>query len=132
METTKPPSTAPATTSHPVTPFPTASAHAGEGSSAAALESPGTGSASGQNMTSSVDRFVKQAASAAHATVDNVAGGISSIAGGLKDGSAEVAGAQQEWLEAARDAIREHPFATVAGALVVGAALLSLVSMRRD
>jgi hypothetical protein len=39
---------------------------------------------------------------------------------------------RDEWIESARDAIRQHPFAAVAGALVIGAALLSLRSSRDD
>lgn len=79
-----------------------------------------------------VDRLIKRAASSAHEAVDSVAAKVSSLTDGLQDGVAHAGDTRDEWVEAARDAIRQHPFATVAGALVVGAALSSLVSSRRD
>jgi ElaB/YqjD/DUF883 family membrane-anchored ribosome-binding protein len=79
-----------------------------------------------------VDRLIKRATSSAHQAVDNVAAKVSSLTDGLQDGVAHAGDTRDEWVEAARDAIREHPFATVAGALVIGAALLSLISSRRD
>ena len=79
-----------------------------------------------------VDRLIKRATSSAHDAVDSVAAKVSSLTGGLQDGVAHAGDTRDEWVEAARDAIRQHPFATVAGALVVGAALLSLLSSRRD
>lgn len=79
-----------------------------------------------------VDRLIKRAASSAHDAVDSVAAKVSSVAGGLQGGVSKAGDARDEWIESARDLIRQHPFATVAGALVIGAALLSLSSSRKD
>jgi hypothetical protein len=79
-----------------------------------------------------VDGLIKRAAAGAHAAIDSVAGKASSLNDGLHGGVSRVGETRDEWIEAARDAIRQHPFAAVAGALVVGAALLSLGSSRRD
>ena len=79
-----------------------------------------------------VDRLLKRATSSAHDAVDSVAAKVGSIADGLQGGVSKVGDTRDEWIESARDAIRQHPFAAVAGALVIGAALLSLNSSRRD
>jgi ElaB/YqjD/DUF883 family membrane-anchored ribosome-binding protein len=79
-----------------------------------------------------MDRLIKQATSSAHDAIDSLASKASSLAGGLQGGVSKAGDTRDEWIESARDAIRQHPFATVAGALVVGAALLALNSSRRD
>lgn len=77
-------------------------------------------------------RLLDRVTSSAHDAIDSVAAKVGSLAGGLKDGVADAGDTRDEWIGAARDAIRQHPFATVAGAVVVGAALLSLLSSPRD
>ena len=75
-----------------------------------------------------VDGLLKRVTQSAHDAVDNVAAKVSSVADGLQGGVDKVGDTRDEWIESARDAIRQHPFAAVAGALVIGAALLSLRS----
>ncbi len=65
------------------------------------------------------DGLLGRVTQGAHDAVDGVAARLSSVTDGLGD-------TRDEWLESARDAVRQHPFAAVAGALVVGAALSSL------
>jgi hypothetical protein len=77
-----------------------------------------------------VDSLIKRATQGAHDAVDSVAAKVSSVAEGLQGGVDKVGDTRDEWLESARDAIRQHPFAAVASALVIGAALLSLRSSR--
>jgi len=77
-----------------------------------------------------VDSLIKRVAQSAHDAVDSVAAKVSSVTDGLQGGVDKASDTRDEWIESARDAIRQHPFAAVAGALVVGAALLSLRSAR--
>jgi len=77
-----------------------------------------------------VDGLIKRVTQSAHDAVDSAAAKASSVAGGLQDGVDKVGDTRDEWIESARDAIRQHPFAAVASALVIGAALLSLRSSR--
>lgn len=132
MQSTTSPNTINAAIAAPATPFP-----AGDGArpgapavtqEAAATEPEAVAAAAAPI----VDRLVKRAASSAHEAVDKVAAKVSSLGDGLQDRMAHAGDTRDEWVEAARDAIRRHPFATVAGALVVGAALLSLASSRRE
>ena len=58
---------------------------------------------------------------------DTVANGQQS----LQDGVDKLVDTKDEWIGAARTAIREHPFAAVATALLIGAAYVSLGSSRR-
>ena len=76
------------------------------------------------------DGLIKRVTQSAHAAVDTVAAKVSAVADGLQGGVDKAGDTRDEWLESARDAIRQHPFAAVAGALVIGAALLSLRSPR--
>lgn len=137
--TTNPSSNAPAT------PFPVSSGDTGSAKQPATTASSGdSNSNSNSNSTSSkvadaaaaavpvMDRLIKQATSSAHDAIDSLSSKASSLADGLQGGVSKAGDTRDEWLEAARDAIRQHPFATVAGALVIGAALLSLRSSRRD
>jgi hypothetical protein len=78
-----------------------------------------------------VDRLIERATRSAHDAVDSVAQKVTSLSAGLRDGASKPGEVADEWLEAARDAVRLHPLATVAGALVIGAALLSLAPARR-
>ncbi len=79
-----------------------------------------------------VDRLIQRVTAGAHDAVDSLAAKATSLGGGLSDGVSKVSDTRDEWIESARDVIRQHPFAAVAGALVIGAALLSLNSSRRD
>jgi hypothetical protein len=79
-----------------------------------------------------IDRLIERTTRGAHDAVDSVAAKVTSLSAGLKSGASKPADLGAEWAEAARDAVRRHPLASVAGALVVGAALLSLMSSRRD
>ena len=120
-----------ATIASPATPFP-ASGDARPDAAPAVQDAGATPPGAAAAAAPMVDRLIKRAASSAHQAVDDVAAKVSSLSGGLQDGVSHAGDTRDEWVEAARDAIRQHPFATVAGALVVGAALLSLVSSRRD
>jgi hypothetical protein len=77
-----------------------------------------------------VDSLIKRVTQGAHDAVDSVAAKVASVTDGLQGGVDKVGDTRDEWIESARDAIRQHPFAAIAGALVVGAALLSLRSSR--
>ena len=126
-------STADPTTTSPVTPFPASGDTGGNArpasSQAAEPSKPAEAMATAEPI---VDRLIKRAASSAHDAIDDLAAKATSLADGLKDGAAKAGNTRDEWIASARDAIRQHPFATVAGALLVGAALLSLSSARRN
>ena len=117
----------------PVTPFPAGNAANG-GTNAATPADTNSAAPAGTAAAAApiVDRLLKRATSSAHDAVDSVAAKVGSIADGLQGGVSKVGDTRDEWIESARDAIRQHPFAAVAGALVIGAALLSLNSSRRD
>ena len=111
-----------------VTPFP---ASADNKQPAAAPATPSaTPPANASAVAPAVEGLIKRATQGAHDAVDSVAARVSSVADGLRGGVDSAADTRDEWLESARDAIRQHPFAAVAGALVIGAALLSLRSSR--
>ena len=55
---------------------------------------------------------------------------ISSTIDGLQGGVSNVGDTRDEWLESAREAVRQHPFAAIGGAVLVGLALHSLMSSR--
>ena len=86
------------------------------------------GDASAKSAAPIVDGLIKRATQSAHDAVDSVAAKVTSVADGLQGGVDKAGDTRDEWVESARDLIRQHPFATVAGALVIGAALLSLRS----
>ena len=122
----------------PVTPFPASNAASGTARPASASKPDDAGAAATRPTDAQaaaapiVDRLIKRATSRAHDAVDSVAAKVSSLTDGLQDGVSKVGDTRDEWIESARDVIRQHPFAAVAGALVIGAALLSLSSSRRD
>ncbi len=135
---TSPTSTTDGPASAPVTPFPASSGTSGTARPASPTR-PDDTSATATKPTDAeaaaapiVDRLIKRATSSAHDAVDSVAAKVSSLTDGLQDGASKVGDTRDEWIESARDLIRQHPFAAVAGALVIGAALLSLNSSRRD
>jgi hypothetical protein len=117
----------------PVTPFPASNAANGGTNTATPADTNSTGAADAAAAAAPiVDRLLKRATSGAHDAVDSIAAKVGSIADGLQGGASRVGDTRDEWIESARDAIRQHPFAAVAGALVIGAALLSLNASRRD
>ena len=66
----------------------------------------------------------------AHAAVDGVSSRISSTLDGLQGGVSNVGDTRDEWVESAREAIRQHPFAALGGAVLIGLALRSLLTSR--
>ena len=117
----------PTATLTPTTPFP--ASNVGESTQPAP---PNATSGTATDAEPFVDRLIKRATAGAHAAVDSVAAKASSLNDGLHGGVHRVGDTRDEWIESARDAIRQHPFAAVAGAVHIGAALLSLNSSRRD
>jgi hypothetical protein len=77
-----------------------------------------------------VDSLLKRMTERAHAAIDGVADRLSSTVEGVQGGVEQAGQARDEWLEAAREAIRQHPLAAVAGAALVGLAVYSLASPR--
>ncbi len=134
--TTSPNSTTNAPSNAPVTPFPASSGASGTARPADANKPDGATATQPADAAAAaapvVDRLIKRVTSSAHDAVDSVAAKVSSLTDGLQGGVSKVGDTRDEWIESARDAIRQHPFAAVAGALVIGAALLSLSSSRRD
>jgi len=139
--TTTSQNTANGKTAAPVTPFPASNGNGGStqpapantaGNATASDAQPAATADAAAAAAPIVDRLIKRATSSAHSAVDSVAAKVTSITGGLQDGVSKAGDTRDEWLESARDAIRQHPFAAVAGALVIGAALLSLNSSRRN
>lgn len=127
MNNTTSPSTATPSTSSGATPFPT--------DSAKAAAAPATASDDASQADASapiIDSLIKRVTQSAHAAVDGVAAKVSSVTGGLQGGLGKAGDTRDEWMEATRDAIRQHPIAAVAGAVLIGAALLSLRSSRKD
>jgi len=124
--TTSPPTTNPGTSSG-ATPFPTEATKPATAVSAnndAAVANP----ADAKAAAPIVDGLIKRVTQTAHDAVDSVAAKVSAVTDGLRGGVDKVGDTRDEWIESARDAIRQHPFAAVASALVIGAALLSLRS----
>jgi ElaB/YqjD/DUF883 family membrane-anchored ribosome-binding protein len=148
MDNTSSPTKTNAPSATPTTPFPVSNGDA-SGAKPTSTGASGSGdSNSNSNSNSSstadevadaaaaaipvLDRLIKQATTGAHDAIDSLSSKASSLADGLQGGVSKAGDTRDEWIESARDAIRQHPFATVAGALVIGAALLSLRSSRRD
>ena len=104
-----------------------------DGNKPASSTSPALPAAAGtgaKEAASTIDGVIERVTRSAHDAVDSVAAKVSSVADGLQGGVHKGGDTRDEWIESARDAIRQHPFAAVAGALVIGAALLSLRSSR--
>jgi ElaB/YqjD/DUF883 family membrane-anchored ribosome-binding protein len=77
-----------------------------------------------------VEGLLKRVTQTAHDAVDGVAARISSTVDGLQGGVSKVGDTRDEWVESAREAIRQHPFAAVGTAVLIGLALRSLSSSR--
>ncbi len=127
------------TSTKPATPFPvadgakpSAAGPSGDTLAGATRAAEGAPAATPATAAPIVDGLIQRATRSAHAAVDSVADKVSSVANGLRDRVDGAGDTRDEWIESARDAIRQHPFAAVAGALVIGAALLSLRSSRND
>jgi hypothetical protein len=123
-------------TAKPATPFPVSDGAnpTSAGSQGDALSSAAHGAedsdAGESGAAPLVDGLIERAARSAHAAVDSVSERVSAMASGLRDRVDGAGDTRDEWIESARDAIRQHPFAAVAGAVLIGAALLSLRSPR--
>jgi hypothetical protein len=89
-----------------------------------------TAPADGKATAPLVDSLITRVTQGAHDAVDALAAKVSSVTDGWQGGVDKVSDTRDEWVESARDAIRQHPLAAVAGALLIGAALLSLRSSR--
>ena len=116
--------TTPSTVSDP-TPFPSGDANRPVAPAASAR-------ADAKASTFTADSVIRRVTRSAHDAVDSVSAKVSSVTEDLQGGIDKVGDTRDAWIESARDAIRQHPFAAVAGALVIGAALLSLRSSRAD
>jgi hypothetical protein len=84
-----------------------------------------------------VDSTVEKVAPVIDAVHDKVESAKASVQG-AKDQANKLRGdvqqardAAAEWIGAARDAVREHPLAAMAGAFLVGIAIVSVTSNRR-
>jgi ElaB/YqjD/DUF883 family membrane-anchored ribosome-binding protein len=77
-----------------------------------------------------VEGLLKRVTQTAHDAVDGVAAKISSTVDGLQGSVSKVGDTRDEWVESAREAIRQHPFAAVGTAVLIGLALRSLASSR--
>ena len=77
-----------------------------------------------------VDGLIKRVTQSAHDAVDGVAARISSTVDGLQGGVSKVGDTRDEWIESAREAIRQNPFAAIGTAVLIGLALRSLTSSR--
>jgi len=112
------------------TPFPVSGQAASATASGAADEArrhdPSAGAAAAPAAHSLLDRVTQRA----HEAVDGVSSRISSTLDGLQGGVSSVGDTRDEWMESAREAVRQHPFAAIGGAVLVGLALHSLMSSR--
>ena len=112
-------------------PFPV-SGQGGAGSNAAATSQQQPDSGAAASAAPVVEGLIKRVTQSAHDAVDGVAAKISSTVDGLQGGVSKVGDTRDEWLESAREAIRQHPFAAIGTAVLVGLALRSLSSSPRD
>jgi ElaB/YqjD/DUF883 family membrane-anchored ribosome-binding protein len=122
-------STTPAAASG-TTPFPTETSKPSTAPATPANDSAAAKPGDAQGAAPAVDNLIKRVTQSAHDAVDSLAAKLTSVSDGLQGSVDKVGDTRDEWIESARDAIRQHPFAAVAGALVIGAALLSLRSSR--
>ena len=77
-----------------------------------------------------VEGLLKRVTQTAHDAVDGVAAKISSTVDGIQGGVSKVGDTRDEWVESAREAIRQHPFAAIGTAVLIGLALRSLTTSR--
>jgi ElaB/YqjD/DUF883 family membrane-anchored ribosome-binding protein len=111
-------------------PFPVAGQQstASSDAPATARQQPDSGAAA--SAAPVVEGLLKRVTQTAHDAVDGVAARISSTVDGLQGSVSKVGDTRDEWVESAREAIRQHPFAAVGTAVLIGLALRSLTSSR--
>jgi hypothetical protein len=123
-----------------VTPDSTQSPSSGNGASGATPTRPAGGetlarAAAGAHRA--VDSTVERVAPVVDAVHDKVESAKASVQGArnqvykLRDEAQQAQDTAAAWIGAARDTVRGHPLAAMAGALLVGAAIVSLTSNRR-
>ena len=125
-QTTSKPYTTNEAASGAPTPFPVGGQAASATASGAAAEARSHDPAAAPVAHDLLDRVTQRA----HDAVDGVSNRISSTLDGLQGGVSSVGDTRDEWLESAREAIRQHPFAALGGAVIVGLALRSVLSSR--
>ncbi len=108
-------------------PFPVAG-QSTPATNAPARQQPDSGAAA--SAAPVVEGLLKRVTQTAHEAVDGVAAKISSTVDGLQGGVSKVGDTRDEWVESAREAIRQHPFAAIGTAVLIGLALRSLTSSR--
>ena len=96
---------------------------------AAGVQKPSDNSAA-QAASPAADDLLKRMTQRAHDVVDSVSDRIASKVDGLQGGIAHAGETRDEWVESAREAIRQHPFAAIGTAVLIGLALRSLSSSR--
>jgi ElaB/YqjD/DUF883 family membrane-anchored ribosome-binding protein len=112
------------------TPFPVSGQAAGTTASGAADEARRHDPSVAASAAPAVHNLLDRVTQRAHEAVDGVSGRISSTLDGLQGGVLNVGDTRDEWMESAREAVRQHPFAALGGAVLVGLALHSLMSSR--
>jgi ElaB/YqjD/DUF883 family membrane-anchored ribosome-binding protein len=112
------------------TPFPVSGQAAGATGSGAADEARDHDPSAAAAAAPAAHRLLDRVTQRAHEAVDGVSSRISSTLDGLQGGVSSVGDTRDEWLESAREAVRQHPFAAIGGAVLVGLALHSLMSSR--
>ena len=130
--------TAQASSPSGATPFPTSSQAASRGDGAGATTVADSASrqqpdsAGAASASPVVDSLIKRVTQRAHDAVDGVADRLSSTVEGLQGGVSKAGESRDEWIDSAREAIRQHPFAAIGTAVLVGLAWRSLTSSSRE
>ncbi len=110
------------------TSFPTANKPSAPNATASSRQQPDLKVA--QAAAPETDSLLKRMTQRAHDAVDSVSERIGSTVGGVQGGVAKAGETRDEWVESAREAIRQHPFAAIGTAVLIGLALRSLTSSR--
>lgn len=111
-------------------PFPVAGQTPAATSNAPATGKPASDTGSAASAAPVVEGLLKRVTQTAHEAVDGVAAKITSTVDGIQGGVSKVGDTRDEWIESAREAIRQHPFAAVGTAVLIGLALRSLSTSR--
>jgi len=106
------------------TPFPTA----GKPGPATGKQQPGRDTS--QTAAPQADDQIKRVTQRVHQAVDSASDRIASTVDGLQGGVSNAGQTRDEWVESAREAIRQHPFAAIGTAVLIGLALRSVSSSR--
>lgn len=112
------------------TPFPVAGQAAGTTTRGPADEARGHDPVAATSAAPAVHSLLDRVTRRAHAAVDGVSSRLSSTLDGLQGGVSNAGDTRDEWMESAREAVRQHPLAAIGGAVLVGLALHSLMSSR--